>query len=98
MTVTTTNEIQIANIYTADPNIKSNDLVALADPDGLFFPDNVAPVVSKKVDAKAASILNKVQAKLSQADLVSLNSESVNDKKSAAVIAKAWLAKVGIVK
>ena len=92
------NEIQIANIYTADPNIKSNDLVALADPDGLFFPDNVAPVVSKKVDAKAASILNKVQAKLSQADLVSLNSESVNDKKSAAVIAKAWLAKVGIVK
>ena len=36
------NEIQLANIYTADPNIKSNDLVALADPDGLFFPDNVA--------------------------------------------------------
>jgi len=92
------NEIQLANIYTADPNIKSNHLVALADPDGLFFPDNVAPIVSKKVDSKAESILNKVDAKLSQDDLVSLNSESVNDKKSAAVIAKAWLAKVGIVK
>ncbi|WP_349902896.1 ABC transporter substrate-binding protein [Parafrigoribacterium humi] len=92
------NEIQIANIYTADPNIKSNDLVALADPDGLFFPDNLAPVVSKKVDSKAADVLNKVQAKLSQDDLVSMNAESVNDKKSAAVIAKAWLAKVGIVK
>jgi hypothetical protein len=35
---------------------------------------------------------------LSQDDLVSMNSESVNEKKSAAVIAKAWLAKVGIVK
>jgi len=92
------NEIQIANIYTADPNIKSNNLVALADPDGLFFPDNLAPVVSKKVDSKAADVLNKVQAKLSQDDLVSMNSESVNEKKSAAVIAKAWLAKVGIVK
>ena len=91
-------QIQLANIYTADPNIKSNNLVALADPDGLFFPDNLAPVVSKKVDTKAASILNKVDAKLSQSDLVSLNAESVNDKKSAAVIAKAWLAKVGIVK
>ena len=91
-------EIQLANIYTANPNIKSNNLVALADPDGLFFPDNLAPVVSKKVDTKAASILNKVDAKLSQSDLVSLNAESVNDKKSAAVIAKAWLAKVGIVK
>ena len=91
-------EIQLANIYTANPNIKSNNLVALADPDGLFFPDNLAPVVSKKVDTKAASILNKVDAKLSQSDLVSLNAESVNDKKSPAVIAKAWLAKVGIVK
>lgn len=92
------NEIQLANIYTADPNIKSNNLVALADPDGLFFPDNIAPIVSKKVDAKAAAILNNVDAKLSQSTLVELNSESVNDKKSAAVIAKAWLAKVGIVK
>lgn len=92
------NEIQLANIYTADPNIKSNHLVALADPDGLFFPDNVAPIVSKKVDAKAADILNKVDAKLSQDTLVELNAQSVNDKKSAAVIAKAWLAKVGIVK
>lgn len=92
------NEIQLANIYTADPNIKSNNLVALSDPDGLFFPDNVAPVVSKKVNVKAAAVLNKVQSKLSQSTLVSLNSESVNDKTSAAVIAKAWLAEVGIVK
>jgi osmoprotectant transport system substrate-binding protein len=92
------NEIQLANIYTADPNIKSNDLVALADPDGLFFPDNVAPVVSKKVDAKAAAVLDKVDAELSQSVLVELNSQSVNDKKSAKDIAKAWLADTGIVK
>ena len=92
------NEIQLANIYTADPNIKSNHLVALADPDGLFFPDNVAPVVSKKVDAKAAAVLDKVDAKLSQSVLVELNSQSVNEKKSAKDIAKAWLAETGIVK
>jgi osmoprotectant transport system substrate-binding protein len=91
-------DIQLANIYTADPNIKSNNLVALADPDGLFFPDNVAPVVSKKVDAKAVKILNAVSAKLSASDLVSLNSESVNDKKSSAEIAKAWLTKNGLLK
>ncbi|MDQ1580540.1 MAG: osmoprotectant transport system substrate-binding protein, partial [Microbacteriaceae bacterium] len=42
-------QIQLANIYTADPNIKSNNLVALKDPDGLFLPDNIAPIVSKKV-------------------------------------------------
>ncbi|MCU1513154.1 MAG: glycine/betaine transporter [Microbacteriaceae bacterium] len=91
------NEIQLANIYTADPNIKSNNLVALKDPDGIFFPDNVAPVVSDKVDSKAKKILNAVSAKLTASDFVGLNSESVNDKKSSEAIAKAWLKKVGLV-
>jgi len=92
------NQIQLANIYTADPNIKTNKLVALADPDGLFFPDNVAPVVSDKVDAKAKKILDGVTPKLTQADFVDLNSQSVNDKKSSEAIATAWLKKVGLVK
>jgi osmoprotectant transport system substrate-binding protein len=83
--------IQLANIYTADPNVKSNKLVALKDPEGLFLPDNVVPVVSKKVDDKAAQVLNKVQGALSEEDLVSLNAESVNDQKSAEDIAAAWL-------
>jgi osmoprotectant transport system substrate-binding protein len=90
--------IQLANIYTADPNIKSNNLVALLDPDGLFFPDNVVPLVSAKVDAGAATIINAVQAKLTAGDLVSLNSQSVNDKKSASDIAKAWLTASGLLK
>ena len=85
------NQIQLANIYTADPNIKSNNLVALADPDGLFFPDNVVPVVSEKVDDKAAAVLNKVSAALTEEDLVNLNSQSVNDQESAQKIASAWL-------
>ena len=85
------NQIQLANIYTADPNIKSNNLVALADPDGLFFPDNVVPVVSEKVDDQAAAVLNKVSAALTEEDLVNLNSQSVNDEESAQKIASAWL-------
>jgi osmoprotectant transport system substrate-binding protein len=85
------NTIQLANIYTADPNIKSNNLLALDDPDGLFFPDNVVPVVSEKVDEKAADVLNAVSAALSAEDLVELNSQSVNDQKSAEDIAAEWL-------
>lgn len=91
-------DIQLANIYTADPNIKSNHLKALADPDGLFLPDNVVPIVSKKVDSGAQKIIDSIQAKLSQADLVDLNSQSVNDKKSTESIAKAWLTKNGLLK
>ncbi|WP_198413011.1 ABC transporter substrate-binding protein [Cryobacterium sp. HLT2-28] len=89
-------DIQLANIYTADPNIKSNKLVALTDPDGLFFPDNVVPVVSKKVDDKAAAVLNKVSAALSAEDLVSMNSESKNDQKSAKAIAADWLTQANL--
>ncbi|MBC7724747.1 MAG: ABC transporter substrate-binding protein [Burkholderiaceae bacterium] len=84
-------DIQLANIYTADPNIASNDLVALTDPDGLFLPDNIAAVVSAKVDSGAQEILNNVDAALTQEDFVGLNAESVNDQKSSAVIATEWL-------
>jgi osmoprotectant transport system substrate-binding protein len=84
-------DIQITNIYTASPNIKSNKLVALADPDGLFFADNVVPVVSDKVTDKAEKVLNAVSAALSAEDLVSLNAESANDQKKAEDIAAAWL-------
>ncbi|TDX78457.1 osmoprotectant transport system substrate-binding protein [Rathayibacter sp. PhB151] len=90
------NQIQMANIYTADPNIESNDLLPLADPDGLFVADNVVPIVSDKVDDDAAGIINGVSAKLTADDLVALNSESVNEQKSAAAIATEWLTSAGL--
>ena len=84
-------DIQITNIYTASPNIKSDKLVALADPDGLFFADNVVPVVSDRVTDKAEKVLNTVSAALSAEDLVSLNAQSFNAQKKAEDIAAAWL-------
>ena len=91
------NKIQLANIYTADPNIESNNLVALDDPDNLFFPDNVVPVVSEKVDDSAAEILNKVSAALDTDTLVALNAQSVNDQAAADTIAKEWLTEQGLI-
>ena len=84
-------DIQLANIYTADPTIQSNNLVALADPDGLFFPDNLAPVVSAKVSDEARATLTKVNAALTQDEFVALNARSVIDKQSASDIARTWL-------
>ena len=84
-------DVQLANIYTADPNIETNNLVALSDPDGLFLPDNVVPVVSDKVDDAAAAILNEISAALSADALVGLNAQSVNDELSAEKIATDWL-------
>jgi osmoprotectant transport system substrate-binding protein len=87
--------IQLANIYTADPNISTNNLVALNDPDGLFLPDNIVPIVSGKVDAKAKGILDQVSARLTQEDLVNLNAKAVNDKASLRTVASEWLKKTG---
>ncbi|MGO4105109.1 ABC transporter substrate-binding protein [Leifsonia sp. YAF41] len=90
------NSIQLTNIYTASPAWADGKLFALADPDHLFFPSNVVPIVSKKVDDKAAAVLNDVSAALTEDDLVALNAESVNEQKSADVIAAAWLKQAGI--
>ena len=54
-------------------------------------PTTSFPIVSKKIDDKAAAALNKVSAALSAEDLVNLNSQSVNDQLSATKIAADWL-------
>ena len=88
--------IQIANVYSADPRIKTDDLVTLADPDGLFLASNVVPVVSTSVSDKVADVINKVSAALTPEGLVALNVESTVDQKSSTDIASAWLAANGL--
>ena len=84
--------IQIANVYSANPRIKTDDLVTLADPEGLFLASNVVPVVSTSVSDKIADVINKVSAALTPEGLVALNVESTVDQKSSKDIASAWLA------
>ncbi len=82
--------IQVANVYSADPRIQTQDLVTLADPEGLFLASNVVPVVSTSVADKIADVINAVSAKLTPQGLVALNVESTQDEKSAADIAAGW--------
>ncbi|MGI9824801.1 ABC transporter substrate-binding protein [Agromyces sp. Marseille-Q5079] len=85
-------QVQMVNIYSADPNIEANDLVTLEDPKGLFLASNVVPVVSEKITDEAADVINTVSAALTPQELVSLNSLSVDEQQSADQIAKDWLA------
>lgn len=86
------NQVQMVNIFSADPNIAANDLVTLEDPEGLFLASNVVPLVSEKVTDEIAEIINTVSAALSAEDLVALNALSVNEQQSADQIAADWLA------
>lgn len=86
------NTVQLANIYSADPAIKQNDLVTLTDPKGLFLASHVVPLAGEGVDDAAAAVINTVQGALTAADLVAMNAQSQNEQLAAPVIASQWLA------
>jgi osmoprotectant transport system substrate-binding protein len=88
--------VQLADIYSADPSIKANDFVSLKDPKNLILPQNVTPVVSSKVSAKAAADIDKVSKVLTTDELISLNTKSTADKEKAATIAKEFLTDKGL--
>ena len=84
-------DIQLANIYTADPAIATHDLVTLEDPRGLFLASNVVPLVSERLSDDAVQALNAISAKLTSEDLIALNARSVNEGLPAHVLAAQWL-------
>ncbi|MHC2999375.1 ABC transporter substrate-binding protein [Microbacterium sp. HJ5] len=88
--------IQVANVYSADPRIETQDLVTLEDPEGLFLASNVVPVVSADVADEIADVINAVSAALTPEGLVALNVQSTVDQQSAEDIAAAWLAENGL--
>lgn len=88
--------IQVANVYSADPRIETQDLVTLEDPEGLFLASNVVPVVSEDIADDIADVINAVSAALTPEGLVALNVQSTVDEKSAEDIAAAWLTENGL--
>lgn len=89
-------DIQLADIYTADPAVTANRLVSLKDTKGIFLASHVVPLASDKIDEKAAAIINTVSAAMTPETLVALNARSVNEELPAATIAKDWLAEQGL--
>jgi osmoprotectant transport system substrate-binding protein len=88
--------VDMANVYSADPRIQQLDLVTLSDPLGLFLASNVVPIASESVNADARALIDAVSAAMSAEDLVALNVRSVDEKLSAAVIAREWLVSEGL--
>lgn len=88
--------VNVANVFTADPRIQTDDLVVLEDPKALFLASNVIPVVSTDVAEEVAAVLDPVNAALTPEGLVALNVQSTVDKDSAADIAAQWLEDNGL--
>ncbi|MGN7966556.1 ABC transporter substrate-binding protein [Microbacterium sp. 22179] len=90
-------EIQVADIYTADPAFETEDIVALEDPENLIISSNVVPIVSSDIADEVSDVLNEVSAKLTAKELVSLNVLSTVDQQSSKDIAKKWLEDQGLI-
>ncbi|MDW4571610.1 ABC transporter substrate-binding protein [Microbacterium sp. M3] len=88
--------IQVANVYSADPRIETEDLVTLEDPEGLFLASNVVPVVNADVADEIADVNNAVSAALTPDGLVALNVQSTVDQRSPEDIAADWLTENGL--
>ena len=83
--------VNIANVYSADPRIETDDLVTLLDPDGLFLASNVVPLANADIADEIAPVINAVSAALTPEGLVALNVQSQVDELSSAEIATQWL-------
>lgn len=90
-------EIQVGNVFTADPRISTDDLVTLEDPDGLFLSSNVVPIVASDVADEVADVLNPVSAKLTADELIAMNVANTEDAQQPEEIATAWLSDQGLV-
>lgn len=88
--------IQVANVYSADPLIETKDLVTLEDPEGLFLASNVVPVVSADIADEIADVINAVSAAMTPEDLVAMNVQSTVDEQSTDDIAAQWLSDNGL--
>lgn len=88
--------VQVADIYSSNPVLAEGGLRVLQDPEGLFLASHVVPIVSSKVDERAAAVINSVSAALTPEALIEMNRQSTAEQKSAADIARAWLAAQGL--
>lgn len=88
--------IDVANVFTADPRIQTDDLVVLDDPESLILASNVVPIADADRADELAPVIDAVSEKLTPESLVALNVESQVDEESPADIAAAWLADNGL--
>ncbi len=90
--------VQVADIYTTSPALKTENLVVLDDPKNMISSQNIVPLLSKAVYTKdIAKTLNAISAKLTTDDLIALRDRVEGDEKASAnTAAKDWLKAKGL--
>ncbi len=90
-------DIQVANLFSTDSTIKTDNLVLLEDTKNLFLAQNVLPLVrSSKLDSDVEDALNEVSAALTTENLTEYLAKVQVDKQDSATVAKDFLSATDI--
>lgn len=94
------NEIQVANLFTTNPQIAVNDFVLLDDDKGISGSENIIPIVRKAIvddlgDEFEADV-NAISAKFTTAGLTELIKRVEVDQEDAEDVAADWLKENGL--
>lgn len=89
--------VQVANIFSTDPNIESNDFVVLEDPENLYTSQNILPLIkSDKVTPEVEEALNSVSEALTTENLTEALAAVVLDKQDPKTVAQQFLEDNGV--
>ena len=84
--------IDVGLVFSSDGDLNSLGLVVLQDDKHLENADNVLPIVRQAAaSAEVTNVLNAIDAKLTTADLVTMNSQVSIQHQDADAVATAWL-------
>jgi osmoprotectant transport system substrate-binding protein len=88
----TSGQVQVGLVLSSDGNLDQLGLVVLQDDKHLQNADNVVPIVrTAAATDEVKQLLNRIDAKLSTADLINMNGQASLQHTDADVIAKAYL-------
>jgi osmoprotectant transport system substrate-binding protein len=91
----TSNQVQVANLFTTSSAIDANKLVKLDDPKDMFPAQNVVPLVAEnKLNPQQTAALNRVSKALTTDKLTELNRRLEIDKANPADLAKTFVAQL----
>ncbi|TMR16716.1 ABC transporter substrate-binding protein [Nonomuraea turkmeniaca] len=89
--------IQVGNVFTTDPKMTANNLVALEDTKNVFPAQNVTPLLYKSgATDTIRTTLNSVSAKLTTESLLDMMQKISVNKDEPATVAKEWLTSNGL--
>ena len=89
-------QVDVANIFSTDPNIPANDFVVLEDTKKLYGSQNVVPLVREDVEDDVDDVLDEVSKALTTEKLSELLQQTDIEKKDHKEVAEGFLKDAGL--